>query len=348
MGRRRRQLVFSIIATLSVTALVAPGLPAQAATASGPSITVRGSASAHTAGSGSVVVDRPSRVVAGDVLVARVANRNNVEARITGDGWTEVGSTQSAYQLQSVVLTRVATASEPSTYTFRASAPTPLVASITGFGNVDTADPVDSYVGKVNGASVTLASPAVTSREGNELAVWFGTQVYNAAACDPSLISVPAAFVAVLGGDCLPGSNEGLAFETAYRQLGAPATVSGWAGGSILAATNIAQVVTLRPSSLVQAADRFAGSSVDVGKIWDGYDAAGKRDVTLPDSQLHEPSGLAASRINPDTVYVHSESDVQGMVAVDAGNARVVGQLRRRDPAAVGLGGHRHRSLPER
>jgi len=92
----------------------------------------------------------------------------------------------------------------------------------------------------------------VTTREGNELAVWFGTQVYNAATCDPSLISVPAAFVTVPGGDCLSGSNEGLAFESAYRQLGAPATSSGWAGSSLLATTNIAQVVTLRPSSLVQ------------------------------------------------------------------------------------------------
>ena len=323
MGRRRRQFLFSTIATLSVAALVAAGLPAQAATATGPSITARGSAAGHNTDSGSVVVDRPSRIVAGDVLVARVANRNNVNAQITGDGWTEAGSTRSAYQLQSIVLTRVATAS---TYTFRSSAPTPLVASITGFANVDPADPVDSYVGKVNGASVTLGSPAVTTREGNEVAVWFGTQVYNAASCDPSLISVPAAFAAVLGGGCLPGSNEGLAFETAYRQLGAPATSSGWAGSSLLPATNIAQVVTLRPSSLVQAADRFAGSSVDVGKIWEGYDAAGNRDVTLPDSQLHEPSGLAASRVNPDTLYVHSESDVQGMVAVDAGDARVVGR----------------------
>ena len=325
MGRRRRQLLFSVIATSSVMALVASGLPAQAAITSGPSITVRGSARAHTADSGSIEVDRPARVVAGDVLVARVANRNNVKAVITGDGWTEVGSAQSAFQLQSVVLTRVATASEPSSYTFHASASTPLVASITGFANVDTADPVDSYVGKVNGASATLGAPAVSTREGNELAVWFGTQVYNAADCDPSLITPPAAFAVVLGGDCLPGSDEGLAFETAYRQLGAPTTVRGSAGGSILAATNIAQVVTLRPSSLVQTASRFAGSSVDVGRIWDGYDAAGERDVTLPDSQLHEPSGLAASRINTDTLYVHSESDVQGMVAVDAGTARVVG-----------------------
>ncbi|HSU36489.1 MAG TPA: hypothetical protein VLJ88_12600 [Propionibacteriaceae bacterium] len=91
VGRRRRQLLFSAIAALSVTALVAATTPAQATTTTGPAITVRGSTSAHTADSGSLVVDRPSGTVAGDVLVARVANRNNVNAQITGDGWTEAG-----------------------------------------------------------------------------------------------------------------------------------------------------------------------------------------------------------------------------------------------------------------
>jgi len=52
VGRRRRQLLFSIIATVSVAVLVAPGLPAQAVTAIGPPITVRGSTSAHTTDSG--------------------------------------------------------------------------------------------------------------------------------------------------------------------------------------------------------------------------------------------------------------------------------------------------------
>ena len=325
MGRRRRQLWFSVVAALSVVVLVAPGLPAQAATTTGPPITVRGSTLAQTAEARSVVVDRPPLIAAGDVLVARVASRDNVSAVLTGDGWTEVGSTHSAFQLRSVVLTRVASASEPSAYTFHASAPTPLVASITGFANVDTADPVDSYVRKVNGGSRTLRTPPVTTRGGNELAVWFGTQV-GAADCDPSVISPPAGFAPVLVDDCRPGSDAGLAVETAARQLGAPETSSGWAGSSTVAATNIAQVVTLRPSSVVQAADRFASSSVDVGKIWDGYDAAGKRDVTLPDSELHEPSGLAASLINPGILYVHSEADVPGMVAVDASSARVVGR----------------------
>ena len=200
------------------------------------------------------------------MLLACVANRNNVKVQITADGWNEVGSTRSAFQLQSVVLTRVATPSEPSAYTFHASEPTPLVASITGFANVDRTDPVDRYGGAVNGATQTLRTPPVTTRVGNELAVWFGTQVYNAADCDLDLISPPASSAAVAGGDCLPGSNEGLAFETAYRQLGAPAASSGWAGISDLAATNIAQVVTLRPSSRVQAADRYASFAGDIGR----------------------------------------------------------------------------------
>ena len=47
-----------------------------------------------------------------------------------------------------------------------------------------------------------------------------------------------------------------------------------------------------------------------------GHEQGFERDTALPDSLLHEPSGLAASRVNPDVQYVHSESDVSGMVAV--------------------------------
>jgi hypothetical protein len=77
---------------------------------------------------------------------------------------------------------------------------------------------------------------------------------------------------------------------------------------------------------VAEVANRYVGASVDIGKLWDGYTDTGAHDTDLPDTELHEPSGLAASRVNPDVAYVHSESDVEGMVAVDTDNARVVGR----------------------
>lgn len=308
---------------VAAATMVGTAAPAAAAVTAGPAIAYRSSSSASSTTGDSVTVPKPAGAVAGDVLVARVANRGNVTAEMTAPGWTVVGSTHSAAMLKSVLLTRVLTGSEPSSYTFDVSAPSNLVASISAYDNVDNAHPVDRYAGKVNGNSDVFATPPVTSTVGNATAVWFGTQLAAGSDCPPA-ITAPSGLSEVLDG-CLPG-DEGLAYESAYRPLGAADTRPGWVGSSDAARTNVAQVLTLRPASPVQVADRYASASVNVGKLWDGYDAAGAEDTDLPDAVLHEPSGLAASQVNPDVAYVHSESDVEGMVAVSTRDARVVGK----------------------
>jgi hypothetical protein len=323
MRQSRPRLLALLTTSVTAATLVAPALPAQAAVPAGPAITLRSSASASSTTGDSVTVAKPAGAVAGDVLVARVANRGDVSAELSSPGWTLAGQTHSAGLLKSVVLTRVLTGSEPSSYTFDVSAPTNLVASISAFDNVDNADPVDTYAGQVNGNSPVFGTPAVTSSVGNTTAVWFGTQLFAGSDCAAASITSPSGLTPVLD-DCLPG-GEGLAMETAYRQLGAAATRGGWVGSSGAARTNVTQAVTLRPAAAVQVADRYASASVNVGKLWDGYDALGARKTQLPDSVLHEPSGLAASRVNPDVQYVHSESDVEGMVAVSTRDARVLG-----------------------
>lgn len=309
---------------LGVVAALVPPAGAHAAVSAGAPITFRAGSSATSAGATALVVTRPAGVVAGDVLVARVANWGNVGVAIAGSGWTEAGETHSSAMLKAVLLTRVAGSSEPSSYTFTASSRTPLVASVSAFDGVDTTDPVDGYAGKVNGNSATFASGAVTSGTGNAVAAWFGTQLDDVASCPSSSVSPPAGYTETLDG-CLTGSS-GLAMDAAYTQLGAAATRSGWSGSSPYARTNVTQVLTLRPAATVQVADRYVSASVDVGRLWDGDNADGTKATDLPDRELHEPSGLAASRVNPDVQYVHSESDVEGMVAVSTADARVVGR----------------------
>jgi hypothetical protein len=272
----------------------------------------------------SVVVAKPAGVVAGDVLVARVANRGDVRATFTGDGWREVGMTHSAAMLKSVLLTRVATADEPSSYLFESSKRSPLVASITAFDGVDATDPVDAFTGQVNGFASTFHTAPVTPTVGNTVAVWFGTQLFSGADCAGSAIEQPAGFTELLD-DCL-ASPDGLVMDAGYRQLGAAGTRSTWTGHSAHARTNLVQAITLRPAATVQAPDRFVGSSVSVGQLWDGRNAQGRPNTALPNARLHEPSGLAASRVNPNVQYVHSESNVHGMVAVSTADARVVGR----------------------
>jgi len=321
-----RPLATTLFVGLAAAAVaLAPALPATAAVAAGPPIYERASSSASSTSGESVTVARPAGTAAGDVLVARVANRGEVSAAMGAVGWKQVGSTQSAALLKSVVLVRVATSTEPSSYTFEVSERSNLVASVTAFDNVDTADPVDTFAGRVNGNLDRFTTPTVTSTVGNTLAVWFGTQLYSGTDCPADPISQPPGLTEILE-DCLAAGGDGLAMDVAQRRLGAPATRSGWVGSSDFMRTNLTQVLTLRPASKVQTASRYASSSVDVGKFWDGYDLLGQRNTVLSDDTLHEPSGLAASRVNEGVQYVHSESDVHGMVAVSTDDARVVGR----------------------
>ncbi|SDT31669.1 hypothetical protein SAMN04488543_3699 [Friedmanniella luteola] len=314
-----------LVGTATAAVVLATAVPATAAVTSGPAITLRGSSSASSTTGQSVTVAKPAGTVAGDVLVARVANRGDVSAAMTSAGWSTVGSTQSAALLKSVVLVRVARAGEPASYTFDVSEPSNLAASVTAYDNVDNADPVDSFAGRVNGNLDLFTTPGVTSTVGNAMAVWFGTQLYSGTDCVADAITPPSGLTEVLD-DCLAPGGSGLAIDGAQRQLGAAATRSGWVGSSDFLRTNVTQVLTLRPAAKVQTASRYAGSSVDVGKLWEGYDLLGNRDTALSDATLHEPSGLAASRVNEDVQYVHSESDVPGMVAVSTRTARVLGR----------------------
>lgn len=257
----------ALVAAATAALVLAPAVPASAATAVGPAIALRSSSSSSTSG-WSVSVAKPVGTARGDVLVARVANQGDVTAQMSAEGWATVGSTQSAVFLKSVVMVRVATSTEPSSYTFDVSTRSNLVASIAAYDNVDTEHPVDTFAGRVNGFSTALRTPEVKSRVGNALAVWFGTQLYSGSTCPDSVIEQPAGLTEI-DDSCLP-STTGLAMNTAHGRLGSAGVVSGWLGVSDFGRTNIAQVLTLRPSSPVQVASRYSSSSTDVGKLWIG------------------------------------------------------------------------------
>ena len=255
------------------------------------------------------------------MLVARVANRGAVAATLSAAGWTAVGSTHSASLLKSWVFYRVVTGAEPASYTFTQDATTSMAGSISAFSGVDAANPLDDFAGRVNGNSGTFRAPAVTSTAGNDVAVWFGTQLWSGSTCSDATIHVPTDFIESTGS-CLVSSDSGLSFDVARRQLGsagdqpatlmAPAVTPSWTGMSDHENTNLTQVLLLRPASRVEVADRYSSGTVKVGSF------------SLPDNQLHEPSGLAASRVNRGVLYTHSESDDKTMVAISTTDAFVL------------------------
>ncbi|SDU86262.1 hypothetical protein SAMN04488544_1126 [Microlunatus sagamiharensis] len=317
----RRTPVLVSLAVLLGAAVWAPAPTAGAAGPAGPGITYRSSTTRSASAASSLSIARPAGTVPGDVLVARIANRAAVGADLTASGWTSVGSTRSAAMLKSWVLYRVVGASEPASYSFTQDATTSMAGSISAFSGVDTADPVDDFGGRVNGLSAIFAPPSVKSTTGNDLALWFGTQLANGSDCDDVAIAAPSTFVET-SASCLVSQTAGLSLDVAQVQLGAPAAqpvavlapgaTRSWTGSSRTLNTNITQALLLRPAATTEAAERYSSATVGVGSF------------TLPDSQLHEPSGLAASRTDPGVLYTHSESGDKTMVAISSTNAAVL------------------------
>lgn len=111
-------------------------------------VALRSSSTASGVNVTSLALAKPAGVAAGDFLLARVANRNQVGATIAPPaGWSLLRSDQSASQLKSFVLFKVAGASEPASYSFGVSIASNAAGSIMAFSGVDPANPIDASSG---------------------------------------------------------------------------------------------------------------------------------------------------------------------------------------------------------
>lgn len=272
----------------------------------------RASTTASALGATSLGVVKPAGVVSGDVLIARISNRNQVGATLTvPSGWTLLRSDQSASQLKTWIAWKKAGSSEPSSYAFGVSVASNVAGSISAFSGADPTNPIDAVSGQKNGNSATLAAPPVTTTSSSGLAVWFGTQLWGGSACPSSPLVPPSGFTEAFD-TCQVSTSTGNLFDMAWKQLGAAGAQPAWNGSSPFPNTNTAQVVTLRPAggATCSAGNTYSGTVTDVG--------------SLTDTGIVEVSGLAMSRINPGVIYAHSENNAN-FVAMNKANAAVVG-----------------------
>lgn len=280
-----------------------------------PTISHLGSSSGSTTRASDLELPKPAGVEKGDVLLARVAARDNVSADMTAWGWEQVSVEQSAGLLKSWIFVKVAEAGEPAKYSFDISAVSPMGGSVSAFRGVDRVDPIDTFSGEVNPDARTFSTSALLTSVGNDLAVWFGTQVWAGSSCPDDSIRAPSSLTESVDG-CLRSKTTGLVYNSAFSQLGAAGTQEAWTGRSAFARTNITQAVALRPAVPQQVADRYASASVDVGTF-----------TLRRKEELWEASGLATSRRNSHVAYIHSENEHHGMVAVDTRDAAVLGRF---------------------
>ncbi|WPB73827.1 cell wall anchor protein [Archangium violaceum] len=277
-----------------------------------PAVNFRSSAQATALSATSLTLPAPAGVAADDVLLARLTNRNQVGAAITPPaGWTFLRSDQSSSQLKSWVFYKVATASEPSSYAFAIDIASNIAGSIDAFTGADPVSPIDTQSGQKNGTTSAFDSPAISTSSAGGLAVWFGSQLWGGSSCPASPIVPPTDFTEAFE-TCLVSSSTGVIFNSAWKVLGDPGPQPAFNGSSPYPNTNTAQVVALRAASApaCTVGNTYVGTWVQQG--------------TVAATEIVEPSGLAASRVVPDVLYVHNE-DTTAIVAISTLNASTVG-----------------------
>ncbi|WP_240359455.1 cell wall anchor protein [Pyxidicoccus trucidator] len=289
-----------------------PSVESNATSQALSTISYRSSSTATGKAITSLSITKPAGSVQGDVLLARITNRNNVAAVATPPaGWTLLRSDQSASQLKSWVFYKVAGSAEPASYAFGIDLASNIAGSISAFSGVDTTNPIDTQSGQKNGLTSAFNTPAITTTSANGVAVWFGSQIWAGSACPASPIVPPTGFTEAFE-TCLLSTSTGVIFNAAYMDLGAAGAQPAFNGSSPYAETNTAQVVALRPANAptCTVGDTYSSTYTTVG--------------TVASTAIVEPSGLAASRLTPGVIYVHNE-DTTAVVAISTTNASTLG-----------------------
>jgi MSHA biogenesis protein MshQ len=194
----------------------------------------------------SLTIPAPAGVVANDVLLALVADRNGDTGGIASApaGWSLVTSTRDGARLGMYLYLKVAAAGEPVDYTWTFTASSRSAAAIMAFRGVDTASPVVTSGSQVNGASTSITAPSITPGVANTMLVGFWANINgNAVLTAPG--SMSTAFLLAATG---AGPN-GLALLGASA-IHAPTTATGTrVATSSLSLAGTGHLVALRPGA---------------------------------------------------------------------------------------------------
>lgn len=154
----------------------------------------------------SVVADCPAGVVSGDLLVMVVGLYEITGANVTSTGWTRVDAYANDIEDAAAVLTKVAGASEPATYTvnFGASA-TARIGGIAAYrGAVGLAAEAGS---NEQGVSPPLSTPSVANGDANNWRIVFGYAAGGSSNGNPSVNDGARRFGGTAWTDVKPGTS---------------------------------------------------------------------------------------------------------------------------------------------
>jgi hypothetical protein len=190
----------------------------------------------------SVSVPRPSGVATGDVMVAVIGVRGTPNITAPG-GWALARVDTHGSTMRQAVYHRVATATEPSSYSWGFSARTASTGGLVlAYQGVDTVTPVDAASGRPNTASSSITAPALSTSVSETLLVGLFGVANNPTITEPPGMLEQAEVVQNAGRDKL-------AMEAADSVLPGTGSSGAMTATANKSGDNIGQLIALRPDS---------------------------------------------------------------------------------------------------
>ena len=208
--------------------------------------------SAVTTGGGaaSVVVTTPAGTALNDVMIGVVSVRGSGQTINVPAGWTAVPGLSSSVgtNMNQEVFFRVATATEPASYTFSWSVSGRAVAAIVTYRNVELTSPINASGAQTSASSANIIAPSITTTIASTMLVGFFGDAHGGAT-----FTIPAGMTNIFGSGGEPTSGAGL---NGVRTLIAEQTqVAFGATGTRTAVStqtvdNIGHILALSPASV--------------------------------------------------------------------------------------------------
>jgi hypothetical protein len=130
-----------------------------------------------SSGSMSIVLSRPTGTTTGDLLLAAMfwgsTNNSTLPSMTAPTGWTLLRRTDNSPEASLSVYYKIATASEPSSYTFDTSTGMSAAGWIAAYSGVNQTTPIDTDKGQfANTSSTTYAAPSITTSYANDVVLF--------------------------------------------------------------------------------------------------------------------------------------------------------------------------------
>jgi hypothetical protein len=129
-----------------------------------------------------VTVSPPASIIAGNLLLANISINGGNQANVTApSGWTQILRTDNDSSISIVSYYKIATASEPSNYTWSIDHQTTAKGEISQYSGIDSSNPIDSSSGNTGLGTVATTTSVTTSSANVQIVTLFGVDVGKSA-----------------------------------------------------------------------------------------------------------------------------------------------------------------------